>query len=133
MHAYAITVHKSQGSEYPAVVIPLHTQHFPMLQRNLVYTALTRAKRLAVFVGSKKALGMAIGNARVRRRWSGLPERIRHEAKLAPLLKEPSPAPQDADDTQFTEDAPPDALYEDEATEDDSPPGGELTYHPVDK
>ena len=142
MHAYAITVHKSQGSEYPAVVIPLHTQHYPMLQRNLVYTALTRARRLVVLVGAKKALGIAIGNARVRRRWSGLPERIRREAKLAPLLTKASPPPQDveeiqdteADETQFTEDAPPDSLYEDEAIGggEDSPPDNELTYHPVD-
>ena len=70
---------------------------------------------------------MAVGNARVRRRWSGLPERIRREAKLAPLLAEPSPAPQSAvaNEAQFTEDAPPDALYEDEATQDgeDYPPG----------
>ena len=143
MHAYAITVHKSQGSEYPAVVIPLHTQHYPMLQRNLVYTALTRAKRLVVLVGAKKALGMAIGNARVRRRWSGLPERIRREAKLAPLLKEASPPSPEAeeiqdtgeDEAQFTEEAPPDSLYENEATEgdEDSPPENELTYHPVDE
>ena len=78
---------------------------------------------------------MAVGNARVRRRWSGLPERIRREAKLAPLLTEPAPAPQDvdADEAQFAEDAPPDALYEDEATEGDSPPESELTYHPLDE
>ena len=108
-----------------------------MLQRNLVYTALTRAKRLAVFVGSKKALGMAVGNARVRRRWSGLPERIRREAKLAPLLTEPSLAPRDAeaDEAQFAEDAPPDSIYEDEATAgyEDLSDGSELTYHPVDE
>ena len=137
MHAYAITVHKSQGSEYPAVVIPMHTQHYPMLQRNLVYTALTRAKRLAVFVGAKKALGIAIGNARVRRRWSGLSERIRREAKLAPLLREPYPTPQEfeAKEASFTEDSPPDALYEDEATRGDEyfSTGSELTYHPVDE
>ncbi len=137
MHAYAITVHKSQGSEYPAIVIPLHTQHFPMLQRNLVYTALTRARRLAVFVGTKKALGMAVRNARVRRRWSGLPERIRREAKLAPLLTESCPVPRDTevDDVQLTDDIPPDALYEDEATVDDEDisSGNELTYHPVDE
>src|SRR5215217_7545515 len=54
--AYATTVHKSQGSEYPAVVIPLTTQHYPMLQRNLVYTAVTRGKRLVVLVGQKKAI-----------------------------------------------------------------------------
>jgi exodeoxyribonuclease V alpha subunit len=58
--AYAITIHKSQGSEYPAVVIPLTTQHYPMLQRNLVYTGLTRGKRLVVLVGQRKALAIAV-------------------------------------------------------------------------
>ena len=64
--AYAATVHKSQGSEYPAVVIPVHTQHYVMLQRNLLYTAVTRGKRLVVLVGSRKALG-ARGAQRRRR------------------------------------------------------------------
>lgn len=58
--AYAITIHKSQGSEFAAVIIPVLTQHFKMLYRNLIYTGLTRAKKLAVFVGSRKALAMAI-------------------------------------------------------------------------
>ena len=62
--AYACTIHKSQGSEYPAVVIPLLSQHYPMLQRNLIYTAITRGKQLVVVVGQKKALGMAIKNKR---------------------------------------------------------------------
>lgn len=88
VHAFAVTVHKSQGSEYPAVVVPLHTQHFPMLQRNLVYTALTRARRLAVFVGTKKALAIAVKNARVRRRWSRLAERLRAGAGLPALARE---------------------------------------------
>ena len=68
--AYATTIHKSQGSEYPAVVIPLSTQHYPMLQRNLVYTGVTRGKRLVVLVGQRKALAIAVKGARVRRRWS---------------------------------------------------------------
>ena len=55
--AYAITIHKSQGSEFPAVVIPLATQHFMLLQRNLIYTAVTRGKRLVVLIGQRKALG----------------------------------------------------------------------------
>jgi len=59
---YAITVHKSQGSEYPAVVLPLTTQHSIMLQRNLIYTAITRARKLLVLVGTEKALGMAVRN-----------------------------------------------------------------------
>lgn len=70
--AYAITVHKSQGSEYPAVVVPLTTQHFPMLKRNLVYTAVTRGKRLVVLVGQTRALALAVrgGGEAERRRWS---------------------------------------------------------------
>ena len=60
MLAYATTIHKSQGSEYPAVVIPLTTQHYPMLQRNLVYTGVTRGKRLVVLVGQLKALAIAV-------------------------------------------------------------------------
>ena len=72
--AYATTIHKSQGSEYPAVVIPLTTQHYPMLQRNLVYTGVTRGKRLVVLVGQRKALAIAVKGARTRRRWSKLRE-----------------------------------------------------------
>ena len=62
--AYATTIHKSQGSEYPAVVIPLTTQHYPMLQRNLVYTGVTRGKRLVVLVGQRKALAIAVKERR---------------------------------------------------------------------
>jgi exodeoxyribonuclease V alpha subunit len=72
--AYATTIHKSQGSEYPAVVIPLTTQHYPMLQRNLVYTGVTRGKRLVVLVGQRKALAIAVKGARTRKRWSKLGE-----------------------------------------------------------
>jgi exodeoxyribonuclease V alpha subunit len=72
--AYAATIHKSQGSEYPAVVIPVLTQHYAMLQRNLLYTGVTRAKRLVVLVGQKKALAIAVRNASGRRRWSKLAE-----------------------------------------------------------
>jgi exodeoxyribonuclease V alpha subunit len=72
--AYSTTIHKSQGSEYPAVVIPLSTQHYPMLQRNLVYTGVTRGKRLVVLVGQLKALAIAVKGARARRRWSKLRE-----------------------------------------------------------
>jgi len=70
--AYATTIHKSQGSEYPAVVIPLSTQHYPMLQRNLVYTGVTRGKRLVVLVGQRKALAIAVRGGRTRGRWSKL-------------------------------------------------------------
>src|ERR671928_218243 len=75
--AYATTVHKSQGSEYPAVVIPLTTQHFPMLKRNLVYTGVTRGKRLVVLVGQRKALSIAVRGQQARRRWSKLNEWLR--------------------------------------------------------
>ena len=74
MLAYATTIHKSQGSEYPAVVIPLTTQHYPMLQRNLIYTAVTRGRRLVVIVGQKKALAIAVKGRQTRRRWSKLKE-----------------------------------------------------------
>ncbi|HYP03866.1 MAG TPA: ATP-dependent RecD-like DNA helicase [Cyanobium sp.] len=72
--AYACTIHKSQGSEYPAVVIPLLMQHYPMLQRNLVYTGLTRGKRLVVLVGQRKALALAVRNHQGRRRHTRLAE-----------------------------------------------------------
>jgi exodeoxyribonuclease V alpha subunit len=75
--AYAISIHKSQGSEYPAVVIPITTSHYVMLQRNLLYTAVTRGKRLVVLVGSAKALAIAIRNARPVARWTGLSTRMR--------------------------------------------------------
>jgi exodeoxyribonuclease V alpha subunit len=75
--AYAITVHKSQGSEYRAAVLPLLTQHYVMLQRNLLYTALTRAKELAVIVGTKKALAIAIKNDRVAKRNSRLAAKLK--------------------------------------------------------
>src|SRR6266404_2608932 len=70
--AYATTIHKSQGSEYPAVVIPLVTQHYMMLQRNLVYTGVTRGKRLVVLVGQRKAMAIAVKGPQTRRRWSKL-------------------------------------------------------------
>lgn len=74
--AYACSIHKSQGSEYPCVVIPLHSQHYMMLERNLLYTALTRAKRLAILVGERKALATAINNRKVRTRFTRLAERL---------------------------------------------------------
>ncbi len=77
--AYACTIHKSQGSEYPAVVVVLHHQHHIMLQRNLLYTALTRARRLVVVVGSRRALARAVRNATVRRRHTRLAERLQAE------------------------------------------------------
>jgi exodeoxyribonuclease V alpha subunit len=75
--AYATTIHKAQGSEYPAVVIPLTTQHYAMLARNLLYTGVTRGKRLVVLVGQRRALAIAVGNRNTRRRWSKLGEWMR--------------------------------------------------------
>ena len=75
--AYAATIHKSQGSEYSAVVIPILTQHYAMLQRNLLYTGVTRGKKLVVLVGQKKAVAIAVRNVSGRRRWSKLAEWLR--------------------------------------------------------
>ncbi|MBM4152281.1 MAG: ATP-dependent RecD-like DNA helicase [Kiritimatiellaceae bacterium] len=79
VHAYAITIHKSQGSEYPCVIIPIHTQHFVMLQRSLLYTAVTRAKKFAVLIGTKKAMGLAVIHADSRERVTTLKERLQSQ------------------------------------------------------
>jgi len=75
--AYAVSVHKAQGSEFPAVVVPLVTAHYMMLQRNLLYTAITRAKKLCVLVGSKKAIAIAVNNNKVAQRYTALDWRLR--------------------------------------------------------
>jgi exodeoxyribonuclease V alpha subunit len=75
--AYAISVHKSQGSEYPVVIFPLHTSHYLMLHRRILYTAMTRGKERVVLVGSKKAVALAIRNVRVERRFTGLREKLK--------------------------------------------------------
>ena len=75
--AYAATIHKSQGSEYPIVVIPILMNHYVMLQRNLLYTGITRAKKILVLVGTRKALGYAVRNVTVENRNTMLRERIR--------------------------------------------------------
>jgi exodeoxyribonuclease V alpha subunit len=77
--AYAITIHKSQGSEFPVVLLPVAMQHFLLLQRNLIYTGLTRGKKMVVLLGEKKALGLAVRNARPNARVSGLLARLRRE------------------------------------------------------
>jgi exodeoxyribonuclease V alpha subunit len=74
--AYCVSIHKSQGSEYPAVVIPVHTQHFVMLQRNLLYTGITRGRKLVVLVGSRKAVWIAVNRAETKHRFSLLRERL---------------------------------------------------------
>lgn len=96
--AYAVTVHKSQGSEFKVVVIPVTTQHAIMLQRKLIYTAITRGKQRVVLVGQKKALGMAVRNAMVRPRYSGLLERIcrSKEDSMAASLEGPCMWPEQA-------------------------------------
>jgi len=78
---YATTIHKSQGSEYPIVVIPVSTQHYMMLKRNLIYTGITRGKKLVVLVGQKRALAMAVKGKQVERRWSKLQERLHDLAR----------------------------------------------------
>ncbi len=80
VHAFAISVHKSQGSEFPAVVIPVLTTHYMMLQRNLLYTAMTRARRLVVLVGQPRAIAMAVRNDRVAARFTGLRSRLLQES-----------------------------------------------------
>jgi len=75
--AYAATIHKSQGSEYPAVVIPLLTQHFLLFQRNVLYTAITRAAKIVTLVGDEKAIAIATKNNRVTQRMTRLAERLR--------------------------------------------------------
>ena len=82
MHAYCISTHRSQGSEYPAVVMPVLTQHWMMLQRNLIYTAITRAKRLVVLVGTRYALKIAVANDKVAQRHTGLAQRLRELCSL---------------------------------------------------
>ncbi|MCK5675566.1 MAG: ATP-binding domain-containing protein, partial [Verrucomicrobia bacterium] len=74
--SYAITIHKSQGSEYPCVLIPMHTQHYVLLQRSLIYTAITRAKKLVIVLGTKKALNLAVTRAESRERTTTLSERL---------------------------------------------------------
>ena len=85
-HAFAVSIHKAQGSEFPAVVVPVLTQHYVMLQRNLLYTGVTRARQLCVLVGSRKAIAMAVRNAQTARRWSGLAERLQTPGAPQPAL-----------------------------------------------
>jgi exodeoxyribonuclease V alpha subunit len=76
VHAYAVSIHKSQGSEYPAVVIPILIQHYILLQRNLLYTGVTRGKKLVVLVGTKKALAISIRNNKTEKRYTLLRQRL---------------------------------------------------------
>jgi len=87
--AYAVTVHKSQGSEYPAVIIPVHTTHYIMLQRNLLYTAITRGRRLVVLVGTKKALAIAVKNQKIQQRYTGLVARLQKGSPVGATDRSP--------------------------------------------
>jgi exodeoxyribonuclease V alpha subunit len=78
VHAYAVSIHKSQGSEYPAVVMPILTQHYILLQRNLLYTGVTRGKKLVVIVGTRKALAIAVRNNKTEKRYTLLKQRLSH-------------------------------------------------------
>ena len=89
--AYACTIHKSQGSEYPIVVMPFMMTHYIMLQRNLLYTGVTRAKKMLVMVGEKKALDLAIRNSRAAERNTMLADRLRDQRDGSP-----APSPQEA-------------------------------------
>jgi exodeoxyribonuclease V alpha subunit len=82
--AYATSIHKAQGSEYPAVVIPLHSQHYLLLQRRLLYTAVTRGKRLVVLVGSARAMGIALHDRNAKPRNTRLAERLAAVTRGAP-------------------------------------------------
>jgi len=75
--AYAVSVHKSQGSEYPAVILPVLTQHYVLLQRNLIYTAVTRGRKLVVMVGTRAALSIGIRNVGTQKRYTYLCERLK--------------------------------------------------------
>lgn len=83
---YATTIHKSQGSEYPVVVIPIATQHYMMLKRNLIYTGVTRGKKLVILVGQKRALAMAVKGKKIGKRWSKLVDWLSDNSRNSPLV-----------------------------------------------
>ncbi|MCG6537936.1 MAG: ATP-binding domain-containing protein, partial [Syntrophales bacterium LBB04] len=87
VHAYAVSIHKSQGSEYPAVVIPILIQHYILLQRNLIYTGVTRGKKLVVLIGTKKALAIAIRNNKTEKRYTLLRQRLR-EGRMRLMIRD---------------------------------------------
>jgi exodeoxyribonuclease V alpha subunit len=86
--AFATTIHKSQGSEYPAVVIPVTTQHYTMLARNLLYTGVTRGKKLVVLVAQKKAIGIAVRSGSMKRRWTKLKEWMANTSSSSGVSKQ---------------------------------------------
>ena len=88
--AYAVSVHKSQGSEYPVVVMPVHISHYMLLQRNLIYTGVTRAKKLVIIVGTKKALSIGIRNNKIQSRFTGLSRRLIEDRRIGTDLNRSS-------------------------------------------
>ncbi|KKL61348.1 hypothetical protein LCGC14_2196210, partial [marine sediment metagenome] len=76
--AYCVSVHKFQGSECPCIIMPIHTTHFKLLQKNLLYTAITRGKKLVILIGTTKALSIAVKNKEVLKRYTGLENAIRN-------------------------------------------------------
>ncbi|MBI2252847.1 MAG: ATP-binding domain-containing protein, partial [Armatimonadetes bacterium] len=84
--AYACSIHKSQGSEYPAVIMPVSTAHYIMLQRNLIYTAITRAKKIVILIGTKKALNIAVKNEKVAKRYTKLSQRLKECSDMENFL-----------------------------------------------
>lgn len=86
--AYAVSIHKYQGSECPCIIIPLHMSHFKMLHRNLLYTGITRGKKLVILVGTKQAISMAVRNDEVKKRFTGLMETLKLTAQSADLFRE---------------------------------------------
>ena len=93
--AYAVSIHKFQGSECPCVIIPVHTSHFKMLYRNLLYTGLTRGKKRVIFIGTKKAIAIGIRNEEVLKRHTGLLEALRSflPTLVSPHLNQKLPSP----------------------------------------
>ncbi len=83
MLSYAVSIHKYQGSECPCIVMPIHTSHFKLLNRNLLYTGVTRGKRLVVLVGTKRALAIAVKNDEVKKRYTGLQQALMGNTALA--------------------------------------------------
>jgi len=88
--AYAVSVHKSQGSEYPAVIIPILTQHYVLLQRNLIYTAVTRGRKLVVMVGTRKALAIGVRNDKTQKRYTYLRYRLGGSVEVSGSRQSPA-------------------------------------------
>jgi exodeoxyribonuclease V alpha subunit len=85
--AWSISIHKSQGSEYPVVILPIYMTHYVMLSRNLIYTGLTRAKKLAIIIGSNKAIGMAVRQVNQQQRYTRLKERLETNTNFLEIVR----------------------------------------------